>query len=122
MPVAQPVADQGEQFAGGGDLADVGAAVFADASTELPDRAVVLGLHGLDRGPADQGAARSGDPAAVALTGADAVPPIRRVATELRGTSRRRYLSASATACGRAHGPALASQLNAPGVAAGDDS
>ncbi len=31
VPVAEPVVDQGEQFAGGGDLADVRAAVLADA-------------------------------------------------------------------------------------------
>src|SRR6266545_803564 len=31
VPVAEPVVDQGEQLAGGGDLADVRAAVLADA-------------------------------------------------------------------------------------------
>src|SRR6266496_4691664 len=39
VPVAQPVVDQGEQLARGGDLADVRAAVLADAGPSMADRA-----------------------------------------------------------------------------------
>lgn len=67
VPVAKPVEDQGEQSAGGGDLADVGAASFADADPGLPDRPGADTLRRLHGRPAHQCAALFGDPAAVHL-------------------------------------------------------
>jgi hypothetical protein len=53
--IAQAVEHQAEQFAGGGDDADVAAAPCSDPVAELPEAGVRRdALHGLDRGPADQ--------------------------------------------------------------------
>jgi hypothetical protein len=45
VAVAQPVVDQREQFAGGGDLADVRAASFADTDPGVPEGTLPQGLH-----------------------------------------------------------------------------
>jgi hypothetical protein len=55
MVIAQAVEHQGNQFAGGGDDTDVGAAPGADTVADLTVAGVRTdALHGLDRGPADQ--------------------------------------------------------------------
>src|SRR5437868_7141718 len=67
MAVAQPVEDEREKFAGGGDLADVRAASFADPHAGLPERTLAKALDGLDRGPPNQRVALLGDPPPVDL-------------------------------------------------------
>jgi hypothetical protein len=66
MPVPQPVENQGEQLAGGGDHTNVAPAAACDLIAQLTQP--VMGTDALDsfhRGPADQGAAHLGDPPAV---------------------------------------------------------
>ncbi len=68
MPVTQPVVDQGEQFAGGGDHSDVAPAAAPDLITDLPQSVMLAdALDGFHCGPSEEGVALLGDPPAVNL-------------------------------------------------------
>jgi hypothetical protein len=66
MPVTQPVENQGEQLAGGGDHTDVAPAAACDLIAQLTQPVMLAdALDSFHSGPADQGAALLGDPSAV---------------------------------------------------------
>src|SRR4051812_7799043 len=67
VTVTQPVEDEGEEFAGGSDLADVRAASFPDTDSGVSERTLTESLHGLDRSPPHQRVALFGDPSSVDL-------------------------------------------------------
>ena len=65
LAVAQPVEDEGQQLAGGGDAADVATPAGADTGFDRGDLGVAYSAGDrFDSGPAQQARALFGDPAA----------------------------------------------------------